>query len=205
MFNFFEDVDDIDDIFWESKQPYPQIRWIPKSSPESADSCRYSAPSVSQSATDSKDQPVNIQRQGELESRKHYLEIQKDFVEATKSIIPSASPIIFNRILSQTGAAIAYNETTGVVTISQKGYYLVNWWVSIEGTGLTSNVIFSLNKNGGPHSQASSLPMTGQISGSALIPVEFVPTTLSITNISGVDIPLGNVKSQAGMVIFSVP
>lgn len=203
MFNFFDDVDDIDDVFWEPKQPYPQIRWIPKSSPGSADSCRYIAPTVPQA--DPQGEPVNFGRQGSPEAKENFLEIQKELIDATKSTIPIASPIVFNVILSQTGSAINYSDTTGVVTISQTGYYLVHWWVSIDGTGLTSNVIFSLNKNGGPHSQASSMPMTGQISGSALIPVEFAPTTLSITNISGVEITLGNVKSQAGMVVFSVP
>lgn len=202
-FNFFEDVDDIDDVFWESKQQYPQIQWQPKASSESPNSCCHIAPTVPQVAADPTHEPMEIGGQGGREGQKDFSGIQIELIEATKSTIPSASPIVFNVVASQAGCAITYNDTTGIVTISQKGYYLVNWWVSIDATSLTSNVILSLNKNGGTHSQASSLPMTGQISGSALIPVEFVPTTLSITNISGADITLGNVRSQAGMVVFS--
>lgn len=69
MLNFFEDIYSFDDVFWESKQPYPLIQWS-KASGKRQRSCCHIAPTVPKDAAEPQDEPVNIGRYGSREVHK---------------------------------------------------------------------------------------------------------------------------------------
>ena len=119
--------------------------------------------------------------------------------------IADNAAIIFDTVSVEIGTAISYNETTGVFTISQNGYYLVNWWVALDGSVATTGANFSLNVNGSPHSTGASPSVIGQLSGSALIVVDAGPVTVTLTNESGELINLEDVYAQANITILALP
>jgi len=119
---------------------------------------------------------------------------------ADKAIIFFDSPI--NRI----GTAITYNTTTGEFTISQTGYYRVDWWATIDGSNDNMGLVIALNVNGSIYSRAVAPPVTSQVSGSALVTINDVPATFTITNESGHLVTFEtNVAIQANIVIMAVP
>ena len=131
--------------------------------------------------------------------------IQAQLLNSPNIDIASNSPIIFDTVLEQIGTAISYNETTGVFTISQNGYYLVNWWVATDGSDATTGANFSLNVNGAPHSTGASPAVTGQVAGSALIVVNAEPVTVTLTNESGEVMNLEDTFAQANITILAMP
>ena len=113
--------------------------------------------------------------------------------------------IIFDKTISQVGTAISYNEETGEFTLSQNGNYLVDWWITIDGTDSTKGVIFALSVNGDIHSRAVSPPATSQISGIALVMVDAAPATISVINASGETVNFEDIAPQANIVIAAIP
>jgi len=116
--------------------------------------------------------------------------------------------VMFDRPVTEIGSAIAYDKETGVFTISQSGYYRVDWWVTVDGADETMGVVLALYVNGKVHSRAVAPLVTGQISGSALVTVEATPanpTTLSIVNDSGDGVTYEAISQQGNIVIMSIP
>lgn len=130
--------------------------------------------------------------------------IQAQLVGSPSTIVAASAPIIFDTVLTATTSAISYNPATGVFTISTPGTYLVNWWVATDGSEGALTLSFSLNVNGGTGILGSSPLQTGQVVGSALITVASLPTTVTLTNASGVSILLALTPVQANIVITGV-
>ena len=131
--------------------------------------------------------------------------IQARLLNSPNIDIEDNAPIIFDTVSAQVGTAISYNETTGVFTISQSGYYLVNWWVATDGSVATTGANFSLNVNGLQHSTGASPAVTGQVTGSALIVVNAEPVTVTLTNESGEVMNLEDTFAQANITILAIP
>lgn len=127
--------------------------------------------------------------------------IQVQLTNRAGAPIANNGTVIYDRILNQIGSAILYNNTSGEFTISQNGHYMINWWVSVDGSDETSGLSFSLNKNGATYSQASAPPITSQIVGLSLITIDNAPAIISLTNISRDTIAFEDVPVQANMVI----
>jgi len=131
--------------------------------------------------------------------------IQAKLLNHPNSDIADDAPIIFDTVSEQIGTGISYNETTGVFTISQNGYYLASWWVALDGSTITTGANFSLNVNGISHSTGASPIVTGQLSGSALVVVDAGPVTITLTNESGEPMNLEDVYAQANITILAIP
>lgn len=119
--------------------------------------------------------------------------------------IADEAPILFDTVTTQIGTTIVYDNTTGVFTISRNGYYLVNWWVALDGSTVTTGANFSLNVNGVSHSTGASPIVTGQLSGSAIIVVNAQPATITLTNESGEALNLEDLYAQANITILAIP
>jgi len=117
--------------------------------------------------------------------------------------------ILFDDVPTIVGSAITYDETTGVFTLSQSGYYRVDWWATIDGADSTRGIVLALNVNEEMHSRAVAPPVTSQVSGSALVVVDATPenpATLSVTNASKEEITFeADIDLQANIVIMVIP
>jgi len=131
--------------------------------------------------------------------------IQVQLLNSPNIDVANNAPVIFDTVLEQIGTAISYDETTGVFTISQNGYYLVNWWVATDGSDSTTGTKFSLNVNGASHSSGASANVTGQVSGSDLLVVNAEPVTVTLTNESGEPMNLEDTFTQANITILAIP
>ena len=114
--------------------------------------------------------------------------------------------IVFDNVSTRIGSAITYNGINGEFTISQSGYYRVDWWATIDGANATTGIVFALIVDGRTHSRAVAPPVTSQVSGSALVVIDATPAILSIRNISGNLITFeAGIDLQANIVIMSIP
>jgi len=130
--------------------------------------------------------------------------IQASSINRQNIAINNNAPILYDTVVNQVGNAVSYNVTTGVFTITQNGIYFAYWWVSANGTEITTGANFVLNVNGNPFSSGVSPNTTGHLAGTALISVTTAPATITVTNNSGDIINLEDTHSQASIVIFTI-
>ena len=57
--------------------------------------------------------------------------------------IASGSNVLFDNLVLSNGN-IAYNGTTGVITINEPGRYLINWWVATQASASVIGAVFAL-------------------------------------------------------------
>jgi len=135
--------------------------------------------------------------------------IQAKLMNQQGAGISNGGTIIFTDVSTKIGSAIEYDNTTGEFTISQSGYCWVDWWVNVDGSDTSRGIVLALNVNEVRHSRAVALPVTSQVSGSALVTVDATPenpVTLTITNDSGHLITFEvDVDLQANIVIMAIP
>lgn len=100
---------------------------------------------------------------------------------------------------------ISYDNTTGVITISENGLYIVDWCVSTQSTSGSLSVIFKLISDKGDEFDSNSPTKTGTMGGIAALNVVDAPVSLSLVNTSNADVFFPNtVISKANLRIFHV-
>lgn len=131
--------------------------------------------------------------------------LQVELLNSQGVVVEDDAPIMFDEPISQAGSAISYDTETGAFTLPENGNYFIQWWVAADGAETNTGMRFSLNINEVEHSSGASPLVTGQVSGSALIPVGDSAVTMNLTNSSGVSITLEDVNTQAGLTIMGIP
>ena len=86
--------------------------------------------------------------------------------------------MVFDTVTNDQSLNINYLGA-GVFQITATGNYYVDWWVSVDGAGLSPIVAFAVQLNGGGDIIGSSPIVTGQVAGNALISVGAVPATVT--------------------------
>ncbi len=129
--------------------------------------------------------------------------MEAGLIAGEELVIEDADPVLFDTIRLQAGS-ITYNPVSGIFTISETGYYLVNWWVGTDGAGEAITITFALQVNGSSVSNASTPIVAGQIGGTALILVTAAPTTLSLNNDTGETVFIASTPTKAGITITRV-
>lgn len=129
--------------------------------------------------------------------------IEAAWVTGGLSTLASGAVVPFDNIREAKGD-IFYTPGSGVFTVGEPGYYLVNWWVATAGASPAVNVNFDLLLNGIIRSQASSPNLTGQVVGTALIRVSGVPSTISLINDTGAAVTIPQTPFQADITITRV-
>lgn len=111
---------------------------------------------------------------------------------------------IFDEIVDAIGN-VSYNDTTGVVTISENGLYMVDWWAAIQATAGSPSAIFKLISDKGHVFDSNSSNKTGVMSGIAVFNVDDAPINFSLVNLSNSAVFFPNtVISKANLRVFSL-
>lgn len=129
------------------------------------------------------------------------LQLQKNNDNATLD----NNNVIFDETISMLGN-ISYDDITGVITISENGLYIFDWYVVTQGTGSSSSsVIFKLISDKGHEFESNSPNRTGNMSGIAFLNVDDAPLNISLVNTSGTTVFFSNtILSKANLRIFSL-
>lgn len=114
--------------------------------------------------------------------------------------------IMFDKIIEKSPKGINYRFEDGLIGISEKGYYLFQWNVNIEGSNQIDKLSIDLKNNMKNLIMPSPAPISiqGQISGSALVYVNTNYETFSLINTSGGDLLLSNLSPCASITIVKV-
>ena len=132
------------------------------------------------------------------------LGIQYSLVGGGDREIAVNHPVIFdtNIVVDPT---ISYDDINGKFTVTRNGYYMIDWWVSVDGSVATDGVSFAINVGGVRHSRGSSKIVTGQVSGSSLVVITNAPVEIDLTNVSEDPLTFEATDVQANIVIAAIP
>ncbi|WP_315109816.1 hypothetical protein [Clostridium intestinale] len=115
--------------------------------------------------------------------------------------IPSGSSVVFDNIVYNSGN-IAYDPATGIITFTEAGRYVLNWWVSTQTATSPSFVVFALTSSQGDVLEGNSPVKTGEVVGFGIIDVVSAPVTVTLNYISeGTAVLSSLVPVKASLVI----
>ncbi|WP_326513650.1 hypothetical protein [Clostridium intestinale] len=97
--------------------------------------------------------------------------------------IQSGSSVIFDNIVYNSGN-ITYDTASGVVTFTEAGRYILNWWVATQTATSPNFVVFALTSSQGDLIEGNSPVKTGEVVGFGIINVVSAPVTLTLNYIS---------------------
>ncbi|MEG1499697.1 MAG: hypothetical protein RR400_01315 [Clostridia bacterium] len=131
---------------------------------------------------------------------------QVEMLSHDKTVIANNQVVVFNNVLNGSSANISYSITNGVFSINKAGVYLASWWVNLDQATQVAgqNISFGIKQNGGVPIVATASAPSGQIFGTCLISVDIAPLTLTLNNVSGVSVTLGDASPKAGLSIVGV-
>jgi len=129
--------------------------------------------------------------------------MESNLVAGGLSTLADGDPVPFDNIQRSNGA-ISYTLNSGEFVISETGYYLINWWVATDGAQSVTTITFDLQLNGITESQTASATVSGQVTGTSLIVVEEIPSTLELVNNTGANIFVAQTVVQADITIVRV-
>ncbi len=89
--------------------------------------------------------------------------------------------VIFDIVSHSTGN-ISYDNTTGIITFTETGRYVVNWSVVMQSSSYANGVVLALSSPNGDFIRGNSNTKTGEVVGIGIIEVTTVPTTFSLIN-----------------------
>ena len=107
----------------------------------------------------------------------------------------------FDTVDANNTLGVSYTAGSGSVTIGRTGTYLVNWWVSIAGTQTAQSLAFAVSLNGSDVQTSYSDIGGGQVTGSAVVNVTSIPTTLQLINRSAAAVTYATAGVQAGLTL----
>ncbi|SHJ31364.1 hypothetical protein SAMN02745170_02246, partial [Propionispora hippei DSM 15287] len=99
----------------------------------------------------------------------------------TSGTVVAGANVVFEDVISSFGA-IAYDTTTGIITINKAGRFFVNWWVATQSSLGTQGASFSIVTSQGDALPGDSPLKNGEVVGFALFQVEAAPVTVSLEN-----------------------
>lgn len=99
--------------------------------------------------------------------------------------VSSNSNILFDRTTYQVGD-ISYNPTTGLVTLSKPGRYIVHWWLATQASLSQVGAAFGLVPSEGLMQLSNSPSKLGEVYGFGIIVVDDIatPVDFSLKNLS---------------------
>ncbi len=114
--------------------------------------------------------------------------------------VPPGGKVIFEAAVFSSGD-IAYDNQTGVITISQPGRYLFDWWVA-TGCSWADEAIFALSGGTGTPVIGNSPQRIGQVSGFAVFAVDTTPASISLINCARAAVAYArDVPVKAGLLV----
>ena len=130
--------------------------------------------------------------------------IQLQLIGNRGSKIGVNETVLFDSAVNDQSTDISYNPLTGEFTISKTGNYFVSWWIASEGTDIDNFIQFSIITDTLGKTTGATPLVTGQVSGSALLTIDTVPTVLTLKNTSINNITFAETSVQANIVILQI-
>lgn len=117
-------------------------------------------------------------------------------------VIESNEKVIFNNIKYAAGD-ISYDTTTGELTLSSEGRYVINWWLAVQFSLSTNGAAFALETSQGDLIIGNSPIKTDEVYGIGIIEVTTAPVTVALKNIGTGPIYLSSsIPLQGSLVLF---
>ncbi|MDK2965930.1 collagen-like protein [Lacrimispora sp.] len=118
----------------------------------------------------------------------------------TVTTVASGANVPFDNIVYSFGA-ISYNPVTGVITISEAGRYILDWWLATQSTQSTNGTAFALSSSQGDLLEGNSPINTGEVYGIGIIDVVTAPVTVSLVNISTATVYFSQIVPLRGTLV----
>ena len=112
-------------------------------------------------------------------------------------------PIVFDQVLADNCRFMGYNHETGIIEISKQGMYIIDWDVGVEKS-LDSPIRFGIEVNRKIRASSTGSLTSKNLTGSALIQIDEIPTTLRLINHTGGDVQLWDLTPIAHLRIISI-
>ena len=119
----------------------------------------------------------------------------------TVTTVASGANVPFDNIVYSSGA-ISYNPVTGVITISEAGRYVLDWWLATQSTQSTNGTAFALSSSQGDFVEGNSPVNTGEVYGIGIIDVVTAPVTVSLVNISTATMYFSQIVPLRGTLVL---
>lgn len=117
--------------------------------------------------------------------------------------IEAGAPVLFNSTLKDATPYITYDSTTGIFTINQRGNYLLNWEIMLDGADAGTSQ-FDVLVNGEVY-QTVYVPFTsGELVGSTTVFVPNNGATIQIVNSADTAATIADLPVQANISITQV-
>ena len=134
-----------------------------------------------------------------------YIMLAKLLPPSDKVIVPPGNNLVFDTIVSDSGADISYDLNTGIITFNHEGYYYIDWYVSTQ-TGLSDD-----GNNWAIKTTLSNLTFTGSSHTKVSVSTGFAilnaaeNETAQLVNISNNALTLSkSVQSKAALAVYRI-
>ncbi|MBE5985942.1 MAG: collagen-like protein, partial [Paenibacillaceae bacterium] len=97
--------------------------------------------------------------------------------------VAAGANVLFDTIVYSSGT-ISYNPATGVITFSEAGRYVLDWWLATQSSQTSNGTSFALSSSQGDFLEGNSPINTGEVYGIGIVDVTVAPVTVSLVNIS---------------------
>ncbi|WP_315109998.1 collagen-like protein [Clostridium intestinale] len=115
--------------------------------------------------------------------------------------IHSGSSVVFDNIVYNSGN-IAYNPATGLITFTEAGRYILNWWIATQTSTTPNFVSFALSSSQGDLIEGNSPAKTSEVIGFGIIDVTSASVTVTLNYIGAGTAVLSHfVPVKANLVI----
>jgi len=130
--------------------------------------------------------------------------IQAQLIKHPEKNLADKEVVIFDNIVNQTGTNNRYNPSTGIFTLHARGLYLINWNISVSGTGQKPFVRFGIMANGQIQGSSARPTSVGELHGSNLVTVMNSPVEIAFVNDTGDFVQYSEVGPIANITIVQI-
>lgn len=120
----------------------------------------------------------------------------------TAGTLAAGMNVLFDSVVYSSGS-IAYDSATGIITFSQAGRYVIDWWLAIYSSQIINETAFALVSSQGDYIKSSIIDNTDKVLGVGIINIITPPVTLSLVNVSTRTIYFSFLSSLKGTLVIS--
>jgi len=130
--------------------------------------------------------------------------IQAQLIKHPEKNLADKDVVIFDDIVYRTGTKNRYNPRTGIFTLHARGLYLINWNISVSGTGQKPFVRFGIRLNGQIQGLSARPTSVGELHGSNLVAVMNSPAEIALVNDTGDLVQYSEIGPIANITIVQI-
>lgn len=119
----------------------------------------------------------------------------------TPTTVAFNANVLFDTIVNSSGG-INYNPTTGVVTFTQPGRFVIHWWIATQSSMSSNGAAFALSSSQGDFLEGSSPIRTSEVYGFGIIEVDTAPVTMTLVNITNSTVVYSSIVPLKGSMII---